>query len=84
MLSKKILTFNVGKCAECSSRTITGVLNVITFGRFVNFGMKLLLRPGMAVLAGITSITTHRITPFVSRFDIRAWSGPGEKNRGKI
>ena len=66
----------MGKCAECTSRAVTGVLNVVTFGRFIDFGMKLLLGSSMAVLAGITSITTHRITPFVSRFDVGARSGP--------
>ena len=66
----------MGKCAECTSRAVTGVLNVVTFGRFIDFGMKLLLGSSMAVLAGIASITTHRITPFVSRFDVGARSGP--------
>ena len=73
----------MGKCAECTSRAVTGVLNVVTFGRFIDFGMKLLLGSSMAVLAGITSITTHRITPFVSRFDVGARSGP-KKVKTKI
>ena len=71
--------FNMSKCAECTSWTITGVLYIVTFGRFVDFRMKLLFSPRMAILAGITGLTDRGIAPLVSRLDIGTGSGSVNK-----
>ena len=65
----------MSKCAECTSWTITGVLYIVTFGRFVDFRMKLLFCPRMAILAGITGLAADGVAPLVSRLDIGTGSG---------
>lgn len=70
------LLLDVGKGAEGPARTVAGVLNVVTFGWLVDFGMKLLLGARMAVLTGIAGFTTDRVTPFITRLDVRTWSRP--------
>jgi hypothetical protein len=52
--------------AECSSRAVACVLDVIAFGRLVNLRVKLLLRPRVAILASIAGFTGRRIAPFVT------------------
>ena len=75
IVKKSRLTFNMSKCAECTSGTIAGVLYIVTFGRFVDFRMKLLLSPRMAILAGITGLAADRVAPLVARLDIGTGSG---------
>ena len=75
IVKKLRLTFNMSKCAECTSGTIAGVLYIVTFGRFVDFRMKLLLSPRMAILAGITGLAADRVAPLVARLDIGTGSG---------
>ena len=60
----------MSKCTECTSRTIAGVLNVVTLCGLVNLGMKLLLRSCMAVLTGVSGLAAHRVAPFVTGFHI--------------
>ena len=65
----------MSKCAECTSGTIAGVLYIVTFGRFVDFRMKLLFSPRMAILAGIAGLAADRVAPLVARLDIGTGSG---------
>ena len=70
------LTFKVCKSTECSTRTIAGVLDVVTLGGFVDLRVELLLGPGVTVLARVPGITVDRVTPLVRRLDRGAGRAP--------
>ena len=70
-----LLTFKMCKCTKCSAGTIASVLNVVTFGRFVDLGVELLLCAGVTVLTIVTTITVNWITPFFSNLDCRTRGG---------
>ena len=67
------------KSAECSARTVAGVLDVVALCGFVDFGMELLLRPRVTVLAGVAGLTGHGIAPLVPGFHLRTGRGSAEK-----
>ena len=58
--------------AESPSRTVAGILDVVAFGRLVDFRMKLLFCTGVTILAIIAGIAGRRITPLVPGLDVRA------------
>ena len=67
------LTFNVSECAENGPRTVSSLLNVVTFSGFVNLRVKLLLSTSVAVLTIIAGFTVSRFTPFFTMLYARAW-----------
>ena len=64
------------KGTESATWAVTGVLDIIAFCWLVYLRMKLLFSPSVAILTLISSLANARITPFISRFYIRArsWS----------
>lgn len=63
----------MSECTENATRTVAGLLNVIAFGRFVNFRMKLLFGARVTILTIIAGLTVGRFTPFLAMFHIRTW-----------
>lgn len=60
------LTFDMSKCTEDASWTVTGLLHIIAFGRFVYFRMKLLLRACVTVLAIVARFAIAGLTPLLA------------------
>ena len=71
-----ILTFKMCKGTECSSGTVAGVDDVITLGGFVDFRVELLLSPGVAILAIVSTVAVHRVSPLICCLDCGARSAP--------
>lgn len=65
------LTVNMSKSTEDSSRTVSSLLNVVTFTTFVNFWMKLLLSASVAILTGVSTLAVARLAPFITVLHVR-------------
>lgn len=62
----RILTFDVRKCAEKTTRAVSSLLHVITLGRLVDLRVELLFGTCMTVAAGVARFTITRLAPLLA------------------
>ncbi len=64
------------KGTEWSPGAVASLLDIVAFSGLVNLWMELLLSSCVAVLAGITLVTVHRVTPLIVELYVRTRRGP--------
>ena len=64
------------ECTECAPGAVGSVLDVITLGALVDLGVELLLCPGVAILAVVTALARHGVSPLVSSLHLGARGRP--------
>lgn len=69
----KTLTFNVSKRAENTTWTVSGLLNVVALGTFVDLRMELLLCASVTIATLVAGFAIARLAPFFAVFHTRAW-----------
>ena len=73
----------MGKGTEGPSRAVAILLDIVAFGRLVDFRMELLLRAGVAILTRISAIAVTGLSPFIPMLHVRASSRPLKRKGGK-
>lgn len=66
----------MGEGAERSSGTAARLLHVVALGGFIDLWVELLLRAGVAVLAGVSILALAGVSPLIPMFYVRTWRRP--------